>query len=264
MYMSNMVDRMPNHVTVWMNYLKNAIDEGDYTVLGILIAVILVVLTFLIFGVFRQRGNKRRGVLILGSCDAGKTLLFTRLVYGKYKATFTSITANSGTYTLPDTGKTLRILDLPGHERVRLQMLETHKDVTRAIMFVVDSSSVQKDIKDIAEYLYTVLSDNKISSICPPVLIVCNKQDLTFSKGAKVIQGQLEKEMNTLRITKSAALQDTSAGNNNTYLGKRDRDFTFTDLKPMRVEFAECSAQGKNSESEPDLKQVEEWLSRIA
>ncbi|XP_060586232.1 signal recognition particle receptor subunit beta-like [Ruditapes philippinarum] len=118
-----------------------------------------------------------------------------KLVYRKYKATFTSISANSGTYTIPDTGKTLRIIDLPGHERVRLQMMETHKDLTRAIMFVVDSSSVQKDIKDIAEYLYTVLSDSKISSICPPVLIVCNKQDLTFSKGAKVIQSQLEKEM---------------------------------------------------------------------
>ena len=44
-------------------------------------------------------------------------------------------------------------------------------------------------------YLYTVLSDNRISSLAPPVLIACNKQDMTFSKGAKVIQSQLEKEM---------------------------------------------------------------------
>lgn len=143
-------------------------------------------------------------------------------------------------------------------------MLDSYKDLTRAILFVVDSSSVQKDIKDIAEYLYTVLSDSKVSGISPPVLIVCNKQDLTFSKGAKVIQGQLEKEMNTLRVTKSAALQDISAGNNNTFLGKRDRDFTFSDLKPLRVDFAECSALGKGGESEPDLKQVEEWLAQIA
>lgn len=69
---------------------------------------------------------------------------------------------------------------------------------------------------------------------------------------------------NTLRVTKSAALQDISAGNNNTYLGKRDKDFTFADLKPLKIDFAECSAQGKNAESEPDLKQVDEWLARIA
>ncbi|KAL4221173.1 hypothetical protein ACF0H5_019437 [Mactra antiquata] len=255
---------MAKHATVWMNFLKNSIENGDYTVIGILVALAVIFFTFLIFGVFKRRSNKRRGVLILGGCDAGKTLLFSRLVYKTHKATFTSISPNTGTYSVPEKGKSLSLYDLPGHERVRLQMLEKYKDMTRAIMFVVDSSSVQKDIKDIAEYLYTILSDNVISNISPPILIACNKQDLTFSKGAKIIQGQLEKEMNTLRVTKSGALQDISAGNNNTYLGKRDKDFSFSDLKPLHIEFTECSALSKHSDMEPDLKSVEEWLTKIA
>lgn len=260
-----MVDKMQNHATVWMNFLKNAITDGDVTVLSILIALLVIIVTFVVVFVFRQRDNKRRGVLLLGCCEAGKTLLFTQLVYRKHMQTCTSTAVNSGTYTIQDKGKTLRLVDLPGFDRIRTQMLDSYKDLARGIMFVVDSSSVQKDIKDIADYLYTVLSDSRISSICPPVLIVCNKQDLTFAKGAKVIQGQLEKEINTVRVTKSAALQDTMASNNNnTFLGNRDRDFTFSDLKPFKVDFAECSALGKNAESEPDLKQVEEWLAQIA
>ena len=66
-------------------------------------------------------------------------------------------------------------------------------------------------------------------------------------------------------MTRSAALQDiTTSGNNNTYLGKRNKEFAFTDLKPIKVEFAECSALGKDENSEPDIKQVEEWLSKVA
>lgn len=67
-----------------------------------------------------------------------------------------------------------------------------------------------------------------------------------------------------MRVTKSAALQDTSAGNNNMFLGKRDRNFSFADLKPLKVEFLECSAQGKENGGEPDLGQIQQWLKKIA
>ena len=70
---------------------------------------------------------------------------------------------------------------------------------------------------------------------------------------------------NTLRVTRSAALKDTStSGNNNTYLGKRNKDFAFADLKPIKVEFAECSALGKDENSEPDIGQIEDWLMKVA
>ncbi|XP_052759971.1 signal recognition particle receptor subunit beta-like [Mya arenaria] len=248
-----------NHVVVWMNYLQKSVEIGDYSVIGVIVAVSVVLLTFLVFGFLRQRQNKRRGVLILGNCDAGKTLLYTQLIYKKHNQTFSSISPNSGNYTVAESGKTLRLVDLPGHERIRQQMLDGHKDLARGVIFVIDSSSVQKEIKDIAEYLYTVLSDNRISNMSPPLLVACNKQDMSFTKGAKVIQALLEKEMNTLRITKSAALQDTSASNNNTYLGRRDRDFTFNDLKPMKIDFVECSCQEK-----ADINAIQDWLAKIA
>ncbi|WAR15382.1 SRPRB-like protein [Mya arenaria] len=225
-----------NHVVVWMNYLQKSVEMGDYSVIGVIVAVSVVLLTFLVFGLLRQRQNKRRGVLILGNCDAGKTLLYTQLIYKKHNQTFSSISPNSGNYTVAE-----------------------RKNLEAGVIFVIDSSSVQKEIKDIAEYLYTVLSDNRISNMSPPLLVACNKQDMSFTKGAKVIQALLEKEMNTLRITKSAALQDTSASNNNTYLGRRDRDFTFNDLKPMKIDFVECSCQEK-----ADINAIQDWLAKIA
>lgn len=42
-------------------------------------------------------------------------------------------------------------------------------------------------------YLYTILADNAVSST--PLIVACNKQDLTMAKGATVVKGLLEKEM---------------------------------------------------------------------
>lgn len=42
-------------------------------------------------------------------------------------------------------------------------------------------------------FLYSLLADKALSSV--PVLILCNKQDETMSKGKTVIEQLLEKEM---------------------------------------------------------------------
>ena len=68
---------------------------------------------------------------------------------------------------------------------------------------------------------------------------------------------------NTVRKTKSAALLSTDeTGNNNAFLGKPGKDFSFSDIKPFRVEFAECSALGDSGECQ--INEVESWLQKIA
>ncbi|KAJ8320027.1 hypothetical protein KUTeg_001614 [Tegillarca granosa] len=260
-----MADKVKEEIFKYVDLVKIGVEKQDPTVLGVLVAVGVVFLTLVLFLCFSRRGNKRSGVLLLGPCDSGKTLMFTRLVHHCYRTTYTSMKPNSGSYLVTSKNKSLSIMDLPGHERVRTQILEQNKQLARGIIYVIDSSTFQKEIKEVAEFLYTILSDSVISNNAPPILVACNKHDLTFVKGSKFIQTQLEKEMNTLRVTRSAALQQIDgASNNNTYLGKRNKDFAFEDLKPIKVEFVECSAQGKDAESEPDLKAVEEWLIKIA
>lgn len=71
---------------------------------------------------------------------------------------------------------------------------------------------------------------------------------------------------NTLRVTRSAALQqlDGTTGNNNSFLGKRNKDFEFSDLKPMKVQFVECSALDTSDKDQPGLMEVEKWLMTVA
>ncbi|GFS27935.1 signal recognition particle receptor subunit beta-like [Elysia marginata] len=251
----------------YLHQLQNGVKTRDPMILGILAAVVVGILTLFLIIIKTRGKNKRQGVLLLGVCDAGKTLIYSQLVNNNFKQTYTSVTSNSGEYVIAPKNKKLRVIDLPGHERLRLQMLDEHKGQARAVVFVVDSGTLQKDIKEVAEYLYTLLSDKTVSSNAPPVLVLCNKQDLTLAKGAKVVRSQLEKEINTLRITRAASLQSVgdSGSNNNSYLGRRDKDFSFSDLKPLRVDFAECSATGTDkANNSPKLEELHEWLCSVA
>ncbi|XP_050411961.1 signal recognition particle receptor subunit beta [Patella vulgata] len=245
-------------------YFTDGIETQDPTVIGILVGILVVFVSVVLMIIFGRSSNKRSGVLVLGICDAGKTLFFNRLVNGNYMQTYTSMTTNSNYFNIPNKNKRLRILDLPGYERIRGPNLDKNKSLARGIIYVVDSSTIQKEIKEVAGYLYTILSDGTISHNRPPVLIACNKQDLTLAKGSKVIRAQLEKEMNTLRVTRGAALQgQDNTSNNNSYLGKRNKDFEFSDLSPINVEFVECSC-GKDDTSMVNLDEVKNWLESIA
>jgi small GTP-binding protein len=248
--------KIQNTLKNFTNLLKN----GDSSSIAILISIFIGLLTLVLLVILRRRKNLHRRVLLVGLCDAGKTVLFSQLVHKKQANTYTSIKENVGSYHPANKKATLSIVDIPGHERLRLQFFVQFKTTARALIFVIDSATLQKEIKDVAEFLYTILCDNAIAQISPPVLIACNKQDNTFAKSKKVIQSQLEKEMNTLRITQSAQLYSTSdTGNNNTFLGKRNKDFEFSQLAPIKVDFVECTTAGDG-----DITGIHEWLERIA
>lgn len=71
--------------------------------------------------------------------------------------------------------------------------MDEYKSSARGAVFVVDSATLQKDIRDVADFLYTLMADAALSST--PFLILANKQDETMAKGAGVVKSLLEKEM---------------------------------------------------------------------
>ncbi|KAM6933034.1 signal recognition particle receptor subunit beta [Xenentodon cancila] len=239
--------------------------EDPVVVLGVLVALAVVLVTCVFLKYFLAGKTVRSAVLLVGLCDSGKTLLFSRLLSGKFKRTQTSITDSSAPYrSKSDRGSTWTLIDLPGHDSLRPQYLEKFKSAARAIVFVVDSAIFQKEVRDVAEFLYVLLTDSVISRNAPTLLVACNKQDITMAKSAKLIHQQLEKELNTLRVTRSAALssQDGSVGGA-LYLGKKDKDFEFNQL-PMKVEFLECSARGSKSEDgDADIESLETSLAKL-
>jgi signal recognition particle receptor subunit beta len=99
----------------------------------------------------KKRSPKRTDILLAGLCDSGKTLLYSLLLSGDDVETFTSLKENCGILKIGDNNKSHRVVDLPGHERLRLRLLENYKNSTKAVVYVVDSSSVQKEIRDVAE-----------------------------------------------------------------------------------------------------------------
>lgn len=78
---------------------------------------------------------------------------------------------------------------------MRDKFFDQYKGLTKGIVYVVDSNTIQQNIRDAAEFLYNILVDPAIISNCPSLLILCNKQDHTFSKGGSAVKSIFEKEL---------------------------------------------------------------------
>lgn len=86
-------------------------------------------------------------------------------------------------------------MDLPGHERLRYKYFDQYKNTTKLVAYVIDSVTIQKEIRDVAEYLYNILTDPVILKNATQVAVVCNKQDLPLAKGCNAIKSILEREL---------------------------------------------------------------------
>ncbi|XP_073530433.1 signal recognition particle receptor subunit beta [Phyllobates terribilis] len=250
-----------------MEFITQEFARHDPTVLSVVAALLVVLLSLVIWRLLRGRQSSRRAVLLVGLCDSGKSLLFCRFLNGKFRQTQTSISPNSSIYRgKNEKSSSFTLVDVPGHESLRLQFLDQYKTSVRAMIFVVDSSSFQREVKEVAEFLYLILTDATLLRNNPPILVACNKQDVSMAKSAKLIQQQLERELNTLRVTQSAA-PSTLEGTNSpatVQLGKKGKDFEFSQL-PLKIEFLECSARdGKEEEGDANLGNVEGWLAKLA
>ncbi|KAM9452685.1 signal recognition particle receptor subunit beta-like isoform 1-T2 [Salvelinus alpinus] len=267
------VEAGENPFEPYLDALKKVLEDQDpIFMIGIIVSLAVVVITFVLLKYVLRRKTVQSAVLLVGLCDSGKTLLFSRLLSGKFKKTQTSITDNSAPYKAKnervreetDVGSSWLLIDLPGHDSLRPQYVEKFKSAARAMVFVVDSAIFQKEVRDVAEFLYFLLTDSVVSRNVPSLIVACNKQDITMAKSAKLIRQQLEKEMNTLRVTRSATLsaQDGSAGAT-VHLAKKGKDFEFSQL-PMKVEFLECSARGsKGEDGKADIASLEKSLAKL-
>lgn len=69
-----------------------------------------------------------------------------------------------------------------------------------------------------------------------------------------------------MRKSQSAALQGVEGdrtGRKKLEVGKQGKDFEFSDVHPIRVEFVSCSGLGKDEESKADIENLVEWLNKL-
>lgn len=232
---------------------------------GVIVAILIGIITLILLLYLLLRGStsKRPNILLTGLCDSGKTLLFTQLTQNAFRLTHTSMQENHGVVKIK--GTDVAIVDLPGHDRKRQQLFEKYSCTARGIVFLIDSTTVVKELKDVAEYLYTLLTEPDIQKAKVPVMIACNKQDVGFTKSATVIKSLLEKELNTVRKTRAGGLEGTDGSSGERcHLGNDQVDFEFDQLLPQKIDIIECSAKGRTPNGEePEIDDIQRWLQTL-
>lgn len=119
--------------------------------LSILVALLVILATaaYLWSGTTK---NKKDTVILVGPAASGKTTLFSKLCLGKWAATTGSMVVNEGEWPRKAENQdsvseaSLRIVDLPGHERLR-GVFSQHVERLRAIVYMVDASTLNRQLR---------------------------------------------------------------------------------------------------------------------
>ncbi|QRW00189.1 signal recognition particle receptor subunit beta [Ceratobasidium sp. AG-Ba] len=249
--------------------------------------LVVLVLTF-----FRGRPSSRRStVLIVGPSDAGKTAIHTTLAFGHALPTHTSIQANSTVYTAAPAGRTLRLVDIPGHPRLREQFTE-HLPDAAGVVFVVDAATVSRNGAAVAEHLHLVLrtlAALPASQRTPPLLIHAHKSDLVQKQQQQSVAIQrvtavLERELEKRRAAQTGGVGVEGlgeGGEDSTDVDGSGLDcsggaFRFSEWEGGEVEFTEGwvkilrddgvvneKASEKDYGSEDGLESLRGWINAL-
>jgi signal recognition particle receptor subunit beta len=107
--------------------------------------------------------------------------------------THASLQTNASFITLPETNRKLRVIDIPGHPRIRHQYRD-HFAESKAVVFVIDASTISRTGAVVAEHLHQVLHTFMSlppSQPSPALLILAHKCDLLTSTSSSGPSNQL-------------------------------------------------------------------------
>ncbi|KAG9093333.1 hypothetical protein FRC06_011563 [Ceratobasidium sp. 370] len=197
----------------------------------------------------RRPSSRRSTVLILGPSDAGKTAIHTSLAFGHALPSHTSIQTNETLYkTSP--GRTLRLVDVPGHPRLREQFAD-HLGDAAGVVFVVDTATVSRNGPAVAEHLHLILralSAIPASQQAPPLLIHAHKSDLVQKQQQSVaiqrVTAVLERELEKRRVAHAGGVGVEGLGEAGEDVDVSGLDcsggvFKFSEWEGGNVEFGE-------------------------
>ncbi|KIJ41285.1 hypothetical protein M422DRAFT_172657, partial [Sphaerobolus stellatus SS14] len=240
--------------------------------------------------VFRKGKSSLKGsaILLTGPSDAGKTAIHSALVYGKPMASHTSLQSNVSVVTLPSSGKhhrTAKLIDIPGHPRIRDQFKD-HLSDAKAVIFVVDASAVARNGASIAEYLHHIfhaITTLPPSQTVPPIVILAHKFDLVSSsaQGSALavsrVRNTLERELEKRRSSQAGGVGVGQLGEDEggeTEMGGLEcsgpvgSGFKFKDWEGGEVEILGTSATISNKSEDPEkafdgLAELKQWLQEL-
>jgi len=279
------------------NVDREFVDESSQIFpLTVLMSFLVVFTTLVILWWAKNRHKSaRRGecLLLCGISNSGKTLLFSRFTMGVAKRTLTSMAVNRGSMILenPSTdrpSKKIHVIDIPGNLRIRQRDFNTNKSSAKGIIFVIDSTRINEESKDVSDYLYDILREKTFRQQRLPLLIFCNKQDINNdNETIESIRNLLENELTMKRKTRASSVGvHQGKGESNDDIGRIGKEtFEFNDIKDIQIEFVDGSALGiekksfakhyddeedidsagdeTDADSGADLNKVYDWIEKI-
>jgi len=157
----------------------------------------------------------------------------------------TSMEVNDKTFpvVLADKETPKRVLDFPGHARLR-GLLPTYLKDCGNIIFVIDSANKDaKVLREVADLMYDVFSECIRINTEPRVLICCNKVDLGSDvMSTDTVKKRLEKELDNLKSTRHSMETEGEDGME-IILGTEGAPFDFDNDAGCDVEFCAISAK---------------------
>lgn len=248
-----------------------------------LVAIFLLAVT--IFFNKRRSISKGNSLLLVGPPDGGKTAILSQLAYSQTLPTQTSMQTNISVVTL-SSNKSIRVVDVPGHPRLRDQFQEYLSDA-KAVGFVVDTNSVSRNAPAVAEYLHHILhalTSLPPSQSQPSLLILAHKSDLlktgssSHTNAATLsvnrVKSILERELEKRRLSQSGGINIEGLGEEGerSDMGglecgeKEGSTFKFDDWEGGEVVFLSTSAVPNVLQSdektvvENGLGPLQEWI----
>jgi len=236
------------------NWITNAGFPIDpWAIYLMLISTFVFVAVLFLRKVFFRKKMKGDILLIAGLCNSGKSALFGRLSSGEFLSTVTSMKANDNTIRIAGTTlqKPIRVIDYPGHDRLREGLTKLLLKVA-GVIFMVDANAEDETLRKSADLLYVLFTNKHLYNNQVPFHVACNKSEMLTCKPIEDIQNIIENELNEVRSSRTAAPGQEDQ-ENEIYLGIEKEKFTLSQL-PFPVTFESCSV--KNN----DIKKILQFV----
>jgi signal recognition particle receptor subunit beta len=177
----------------------------------VLIITITTVILIIIYKLFfdKSKKSKKNNIMIIGPSGSGKTTFFYFLLGHKNIKTVASMQINkvkNFASQILSNINTYDITDIPGTGYFKEKIIDLLPTSIITLLFI--DSTQKNSIVQAAEYLYDILNSDKYNEdihLC----ICCNKQDGDFPKSKKMIENELNKEIeNLIKIKQKNNLEE--------------------------------------------------------
>eukprot|EP00928_Gymnodinium_smaydae_P086970 TRINITY_DN71347_c0_g1_i1.p1 TRINITY_DN71347_c0_g1~~TRINITY_DN71347_c0_g1_i1.p1 ORF type:complete len:259 (-),score=46.89 TRINITY_DN71347_c0_g1_i1:81-857(-) len=202
-------------------------------------------------GALKTRRALGKSVLLFGQCGSGKTTLFFQLRDGEETSYVSSLKPHRDTFQIKtgsedgDVIGPIEVIDFPGHQRLRTKAVALIKE-GRCIVYVVDADDKQK-LKDVAEHLYELLTQQDICELHTPILLAINKSDLSSARSDKFILDEIDREIEQMRVSRGATLEGQDQADS--YLGVDGEKFKLLEHSPCPI--TTCRVSAKQQQLQP-------------